>query len=142
MGPFMRNIPLNAARNLGKSTRVWRGVPIVYILLCFIVFPFILLGLSVLFTRGVKGLTVLGSMLTVALILGLAYTLYWFIRANGEERIITKMTDMQSRRSAIQTLPEDIALLKSKIQQLEEHAGLQAEEAPAESNADDKESIE
>merc|ERR1712157_280234 len=43
--PFMRNIPLNAARNLGKSTRIWRGIPIVYILLCFIVVAFIFFGL-------------------------------------------------------------------------------------------------
>lgn len=140
--PFMRNVPLNAARNLGKSTRIWRGFPIVYILVCFLIIPFILLGLSVLFTRGVKGLTVLGSILTVALILGIAYTTYWFLMANGKERIITKMTNMQARRTAIQTLPEDIELLKSKIQQLEERAGLLVEEAPTESDAKEPVSVE
>merc|ERR1712176_795583 len=69
--PFMRNIPLNAARNLGKSTRIWRGVPIVYILVAFMLIPVALLGLSIMFTQGVKGLTVLGSLITVALIGGI-----------------------------------------------------------------------
>merc|ERR1712176_1677799 len=69
--PFMRKIPLNAARNLGKSTRIWRGFPVVYILICFLVIPFIFFGLSLPFTQGVKGLTVLGSILTVALIGGI-----------------------------------------------------------------------
>ena len=29
--PFMRNIPLGAARHLGTATRVWRGFPVVYV---------------------------------------------------------------------------------------------------------------
>lgn len=139
--PFMRNIPLNAARNLGKSTRIWRGFPIVYILICFLVIPFILLGLSLLFTQGVKGLTVLGSILTVCLIVGIAYATYWFVMADGKQRVITRMTTMQARRAALQTLPEDIDHLKSKIQELEERAGLLGE-ASTETDGKDVESVE
>lgn len=122
--PFMREVPLNAARNLGKSTRIWRGFPLVYILVCFLLIPFILLGLSLLFTQGVKGLTVLGSLITVALAIGILYSIYWFQMANGKERIINNMEDMQSRRAAIRSLPEDMEFLKTRIKLLEEHSGL------------------
>merc|ERR1739844_54327 len=111
--PFMRNIPLNLSRNLGKATRVWRGIPIVYILLVFMIIPLLLLGLSVLFTKGVKGLTVLGIFLTICLGLGLAYTVYWFVWKNGKQRVIDKMSKMQERRAAFETLPEDMSMLKS-----------------------------
>ena len=136
--PFMRNIPLNLSRNLGKATRVWRGIPIVYILLVFMIIPLLLLGLSVLFTKGVKGLTVLGIFLTICLGLGLAYTVYWFVWKNGKQRVIDKMSKMQERRAAFETLPEDMSMLKSKMKQLEEHTGLLAEETPAESDATTK----
>merc|ERR1712232_964164 len=66
--PFMRRIPLNAARQLGKATRIWRGVPIVYILIAFFLLPALLLGISMLFTAGVKGFMVLGSMLTACIL--------------------------------------------------------------------------
>merc|ERR1719223_2723696 len=33
--PFMRNVPLNAARALGRGTRIWRLFPLVYIFVCF-----------------------------------------------------------------------------------------------------------
>ena len=29
--PFMRGIPLGAARSLGRATRIWRGFPVVYV---------------------------------------------------------------------------------------------------------------
>jgi sodium-dependent phosphate cotransporter len=125
--PFMREIPLNAARNLGKSTRIWRGFPIVYILVCFLLIPFILLGLSLLFTQGGKGLTALGSMMTVSLIIGLVYSIYWFQMANGKQRIINNMEVMQARRAALRTLPEDMEFLKSNIKQPEENSGLLAD---------------
>jgi sodium-dependent phosphate cotransporter len=125
--PFMREIPLNAARNLGKSTRIWRGFPIVYILVCFLLIPFILLGLSLLFTQGGKGLTALGSMMTVSLIIGLVYSIYWFQMANGKQLIINKMEVMQARRAALRTLPEDMEFLKSNIKQPEENSGLLAD---------------
>jgi len=125
--PFMRQIPLNAARNLGKSTRIWRGFPIVYILVCFLLIPFILLGLSLLFTQGGKGLTALGIMITFLLIIGMVYSIYWFQMANGKQRIINSMEVMQARRAALRTLPEDMEFLKANIKQSEEHSDLLAD---------------
>merc|ERR1712060_493039 len=33
--PFMRRVPINAARFLGRTTRMWKGFPAIYILICF-----------------------------------------------------------------------------------------------------------
>jgi sodium-dependent phosphate cotransporter len=122
--PFMRAIPLNAARSLGKATRIFRLFPVVYIVVCFLIIPFLLFGLSLLFTQGVKGLTVLGSIITVALALGVFFGIYWFKMANGKNKIVESMMKSQARRSAVQTLPDDIEMLKNRIKQLEEHTGL------------------
>jgi len=129
--PFMRNVPLNLARALGKSTRIWKGLPVVYILTVFLFFPLVLLGLSVLFTKGVKGLTAVGIILTILLILGLAYTAFWFLLRDGREKITAKMSKLQSRKAAMETLAVDMDNLKAKVKILEEKAGVAAdEEAP------------
>ena len=122
--PFMRQVPLNAARNLGKTTRIFRLFPVIYILVCFLIIPFLLFGLSLLFTQGVKGLTVLGSIITAALAIAILYGVYWFKMANGKAKIIESMVNSQARRTAVRTLPDDVEMLKNKIKQLEEHTGL------------------
>jgi len=134
--PFMREIPLNAARSLGKATRILRIFPVIYILVCFLIIPFLLFGLSLLFTQGVKGLTVLGSLITVALVIGIAYGVYWYKMASGKARIIMSMKNSQARKTALATLPEDMDMLKAKIAKLEEHTGLLAEVEPEEPEKD------
>lgn len=124
--PFMRQVPLNAARNLGRATRIWRGFPIVYIFVCFLLIPTLFLGLSILFTQDAKALTILGSLLTIALFGGIIYTAYWFKFRSGKERIVTCMSNRQTRREAFNDLPSDMQMLKEKIKQLEEHTGLLA----------------
>ena len=132
--PLMRNVPLNAARHLGKATRIWRGVPIVYILVAFLIIPMILLGLSILFTQESTGLTVLGSLLTVFMFGGIIYFIYWFQFTGGRSRMSNCMVDRQSRREAMNDLPSDMSLLKAKILKLEEHTGLLSEEPEADEN--------
>merc|ERR1712179_291222 len=73
--PFMRQIPINGARALGKATRLWRGFPIVYILTLFIALPLILFGITTLFNDGSLAFTVLGAMLVGILVVGIAYYL-------------------------------------------------------------------
>jgi sodium-dependent phosphate cotransporter len=141
--PFLRNVPLNAARNLGKATRIWRGIPLVYIGVAFLLIPVTLLGLSLLFTQGVTGLTVLGSLITVFLFGGIIYGIYWFQFNGGKSRMSDCMTSCQSRREAYRVLPDNMESLKAKIRQLEEHTGLLSDDAEApkdvESPADDVE---
>jgi sodium-dependent phosphate cotransporter len=134
--PFMRNIPLNAARSLGKTTRILRIFPVIYIIVCFLVFPALLLGLSLLFTQGVKGLTVLGSIITVALLLGILFGIYWFKMANGNQVLADKFSAYQAKSNAMKTLPEDMDELKLKVKALEDHTGLVTEE-PAEEAAEE-----
>lgn len=133
--PFMRNIPLNAARHLGKATRMWRGVPIVYILVAFFLIPLALLGISLLFTQGSTGLTTLGSLVTIFLLGGIIYFIYWFQFTGGKNSIAECMAKRQTRRVAIEDLPSDMEVLKAKIQSLEEHTGLLTEEPEDEKEA-------
>ncbi|VEU41439.1 unnamed protein product [Pseudo-nitzschia multistriata] len=133
--PFMRNIPLNAARHLGKATRTWRGVPIVYILVAFFLIPLALLGISLLFTQGSTGLTTLGSLVTIFLLGGIIYFIYWFQFTGGKNSIAECMAKRQTRRTAIEDLPSDMEALKAKIQSLEEHTGLLTEEPGDEKEA-------
>ena len=139
--PFMRRIPLNAARALGKATRIWRGIPVVYILVCFFAIPMLLLGLSILFTQGVKGLTVLGAIFTFFLFGGIIYGIYWWQFTGGKQRCLVCIVDRQTRHSAIRGLPDDMVALKAKIKQLEEHTGLLADEL-VEEDDDNTEAIE
>lgn len=120
----MRRIPLNAARQLGKATRMWKGIPLVYIFVTFFLIPIILLGLSVLFTQNVKGLTVVGAMLTTLVLGGICYGIYWWKFAGGAQRCITCMGDRQARSDAVQSLPDDMVSLQAKLKRLEEHTGL------------------
>ncbi|KAL7447677.1 hypothetical protein ACHAXS_000061, partial [Conticribra weissflogii] len=46
--PFMRKVPLNGARALGRATRRSRFIPPIYIIIVFFVIPLLLLGLSAL----------------------------------------------------------------------------------------------
>lgn len=123
--PITRSVPLNAARNLGKSTRVWRGFPVVYILVCFIIIPFLIFGLSLLFVQDVKGLTVLGSLIVAALIMGMIYAGYWWHMADGKALLYAGMAKMQARRTAVTELPDDMDMLKAKIKALEEKVGIE-----------------
>jgi len=120
----MRRIPLNAARQLGRATRLWRGIPIVYILVCFFLIPLLLLGISLLFTEGVKGFIVLGSLICACLFAGILYGIWYWRFAGGKDKCITCMTQRQARTQAIQTLPQDMDTIMAKIKQLEEHTGL------------------
>merc|ERR1712226_1731368 len=67
--PFMRQIPLYAARRLGRAARLWRGFPLVDIAIMFVIVPLFFLGLSALFEKGTKGFTVLGSFIVIILVL-------------------------------------------------------------------------
>eukprot|EP00535_Pseudo-nitzschia_heimii_P001145 CAMPEP_0197173410 /NCGR_PEP_ID=MMETSP1423-20130617/350_1 /TAXON_ID=476441 /ORGANISM="Pseudo-nitzschia heimii, Strain UNC1101" /LENGTH=566 /DNA_ID=CAMNT_0042622225 /DNA_START=83 /DNA_END=1783 /DNA_ORIENTATION=- len=141
--PFMRKNPLNMARALGKSTRLWKGLPIVYILSVFLLFPLLLLGLSLLFTQGAKGLTAVGIILIIALLVGLGKTVFWFWKQDGKEKVTAKMVKLQSRQAAMKTIAEDMESLKSKVKFLEERAGIADEEAPTVTeNGEKSESIE
>lgn len=129
--PFMRRIPLNGARTLGKATRLWRGFPVVYILTLFIGIPLILLGISFLFQEGTLGFTVLGSMIVAGVAAGLIYGIYKMRCGGGAESCRICFERNQANREAMKTLPEDMDYLKAKVNALSEHTGLPEDDVEA-----------
>mmetsp|Transcript_595 Transcript_595/g.1402 ORF Transcript_595/g.1402 Transcript_595/m.1402 type:complete len:593 (-) Transcript_595:139-1917(-) len=131
--PYMRQIPLNLARKLGKATRLWRGFPIVYIAVMFVLFPLFFLGLSALFEKDSKGFKVLGSFLVVIIGLVLTYVVYWCKFKGGDEQCSNCLSTRERKRVAIRDLPDDMEYLKAKMVAIIEHTGL-----PDDDNKDEK----
>jgi sodium-dependent phosphate cotransporter len=130
--PFMRRVPLGAARRLGKLTRIWRGFPILYIGVMFFLIPLLLLGLSSLFDDGSTGFTVLGSFLTILLFLTILYAVYWFRYRDGRQKCSNSMAQREKNRVVMKELPDDMVYLKEHIKRLIEHTGLpEDEDVPA-----------
>ena len=134
--PFMRRIPLNLARKLGKATRVWRGFPIVYILVMFFALPLILLGLSACFEQDSKGFTVLGSFLVIGIAFALGYFLFWWLKRDGKSKCVACMSERQRRREASTQLPDNMEYIKAELERLREHTGLAEDEEADEEKAD------
>mmetsp|Transcript_10375 Transcript_10375/g.16598 ORF Transcript_10375/g.16598 Transcript_10375/m.16598 type:complete len:593 (+) Transcript_10375:109-1887(+) len=122
--PFLRKVPLHAARQLGKATRIWKGFPIMYIFVMFFIVPLIFLGLSALFTNGAIGLTVLGAMCTILLFAAIVYGVYWWRWKGGKDSCYECLVTRQKRSDAMKDLPDDMEFLKAKIRELQEHTGL------------------
>jgi sodium-dependent phosphate cotransporter len=135
--PFMRNIPLDMARVLGKGTRVWRGFPIVYILTCFLLLPLILFGISSLFEQDSKGFLVLGSIVVIILGLLLIYFIYKWVKGGLKERTIAGFERRQRARRTYAALPDDMEMIKAELARLREHTGL-PEPEPASDETDEE----
>jgi sodium-dependent phosphate cotransporter len=126
--PFMRALPMHAARQLGKATRVWRGFPLLYIGVMFVLVPMIFLGISALFEEDTKGFTVLGSFITVILALVIGYTIYSCQFRGGKEACAKCMSTREEKRVVMNALPEDMEYLKARMAALIEHTGLPVED--------------
>lgn len=122
--PFMRKVPLNAARTLGATTRIWRGFPIVYILVVFVAIPLLLFGLSALYNTGSKGFTVLAAFITSILILLLVCFCYKWHRGGLKERTYEGLKVRERKRETMATLPGDIDYIKAELARLRDHTGL------------------
>ena len=136
--PFMRKIPLHAARSLGKATRVWRGFPFLYIAVMFVLVPLFFLGLSALFEKDGKGFKVLGSFIVVILGFVLAYVVYWCYYKDGKQKCAECMSARERKRITLRDLPDDMEYLKAKMALLIDHTGLPEEEEKAEKVTDDE----
>jgi solute carrier family 34 (sodium-dependent phosphate cotransporter) len=142
--PFLRRVPLHAARQLGRATRVWRGFPIVYIFVMFFLVELVILGLTALFTNGATGLLVLGSMITFVLFALLLRGIYWWRWQEGKDSCYYCLINRRRRHEAIRDLPDDMEFLKNKLRELQEHTGIIDEEDDNQDAGDDdpKERIE
>ena len=126
--PFMRRLPIHAARQLGRATRIWRGFPLVYIGVMFFLVPMIFLGISFLFEEDTKGMTVLGSFIVICLGLGIGWTAYHCQYKGGKENCVRCMKRREKKRLTNQSLPEDMEYLKSRMSALIDHTGLPEDE--------------
>ena len=126
--PFMRQLPLYAARRLGRATRIWRGFPLVYIFVMFVIVPLFFLGLSALFEEDTKGFKVLGSFIVIVLVLVFAYMTYWCLYMDGREKCFNCMTRRERKRRAMMDLPDDMDYLKARVAALTDHTGLVVED--------------
>ena len=135
--PRLRQIPLYAARRLGKATRVWRGFPLVYIAIMFVLVPLFFLGLSALFENDSKGFKVLGSFIVIIVACILAYFAYWCFYKEGREKCTNCMMARERTRVTIRDLPDDMDYLKAKMAKLIEHTGLPDDEDDDEKDTDE-----
>jgi len=126
--PYMRQIPLSLARRLGRATRLWRGFPIVYIAIMFVLLPLFFLGLSALFEKDSKGFKVLGSFLVVIIGVVLAYVVYWCKYKEGDRKCGDCLAVRERKRVAIRDLPDDMEYLKAKVAAIIDHTGLPEDE--------------
>jgi sodium-dependent phosphate cotransporter len=126
--PFMRRLPLYAARKLGTATRVWRGFPLLYIGVMFVLVPLVFLGISALFEEDGKGFTVLASFITIFMGIGVLYTIYVCQFKGGKENCGKCMANREKKRMVLQDLPEDMEYLKARMAALIEHTGLPTED--------------
>jgi sodium-dependent phosphate cotransporter len=136
--PFMR-FPLPAARRLGKATRLWRGFPLVYIIVMFFLLPLTLLGISALFEQGSVGFTTLGSVVVFLLGIFIIWFVYYWNRKGGRENCIACMDKRERKSQAMKSLAEDMAYLKNKIAALSEHTGLPDEEEEEQGDEEEEE---
>mmetsp|Transcript_7508 Transcript_7508/g.9791 ORF Transcript_7508/g.9791 Transcript_7508/m.9791 type:complete len:599 (-) Transcript_7508:119-1915(-) len=142
--PFMRKLPLAAARRLGKATRVWRGFPILYIFVMFVLVPLFFLAISALFEEDTKGFKVLGAFIVIVTGLLLAYMTYWCMYMDGQEKCGVCMATRERKRVALNDLPDDMDFLKARVEALTEHTGFvveDEEEAAAKEVSEEEEEV-
>jgi len=118
--PLLRSFPLDLARKMGKATRLWKGFPIVYILVVFLGIPLGLLGISNLFGRN-QTLTAIGSLVVVVLVAAIIISLYWLYWKGGSKVLIAHLKRRQQNANAMETLPYDMHYVERRIRDLQRH---------------------
>lgn len=121
--PFMRATPIYMARQLGQATRHWKGFPVLYICIVFLLIPGLFYGISSLFTSDSNASTAIASILTVVVVGGFARALYWWNYQDGAEYTIKRLVTRQKRLDAKETLAYDMVWMRRKLDQLHQHTG-------------------
>lgn len=123
--PYLRAVPLALARRLGKATRHWKGFPILYIIIMFLVLPALFLGISSLFQEKETGTTVVGVIVLIAVVGGIGKFVYWWNYQGGDAYTVSLLVTRQKRLDAKETLAYDMFWMKRKLNELHEHTGCQ-----------------
>jgi len=122
--PFLRNIPMTAARKLGKATRTLRIFPLIYILTVFFAIPLAFFGISELFEQENPAYTTLGSFIVIILFLNIVYVIYWIRMKDGATKTVDYLVSRQKKVEAVKNLPDDMEALKADIAALKAHTNM------------------
>jgi hypothetical protein len=127
----MRNIVFRFARFLGKTASSWRGFPIVFILMVFLVLPLLLLGIYACFEKKTTGFTALGSFLLLLVVGCILYVYIWWKFRDGNEKFREYIERRQRHAAALESLADDLDYLKvdmewskNEIGRIKDNAGL------------------
>mmetsp|Transcript_3302 Transcript_3302/g.5657 ORF Transcript_3302/g.5657 Transcript_3302/m.5657 type:complete len:589 (-) Transcript_3302:291-2057(-) len=87
--PFIRAIPIRAAKNLGDLAATYKSFPIFYIIMLFLVYPGAVLGVSLGIEAGKGGMAggIVGLIVVVAAHLGF---FFWYFKRNGRETLVRR----------------------------------------------------
>lgn len=118
--PKMRRVPIMLATHLGKFTRWWRGFPLLYLVVMFLLIPVVFLGISALFSQDSLGFMVLGIMLVIFVIVALLRFMWFWFRQDGREKVKANFERREKKRIVMMTLSEDMEMLKDSVQFLKE----------------------
>lgn len=126
--PYMRNLPIAAAKELGSMTRKWKSTPLLYILVAFVICPGILLGVSSLFTQNNPAYTVVGVIITMALTFWGGYSVYYWRYKDGKKAFFAWLEKRQELSDIMDTeVPHGWRQL---VKDVEELKGLMKDVAP------------
>jgi sodium-dependent phosphate cotransporter len=85
--PWLREVPMYAAKRLGRGAAIWRFFPLVYIAVAFLLGPFFLEILTVLFD-GSKGAVIGACFITVSTAAVLVGLIWWCYFAGGDQQYV------------------------------------------------------
>jgi sodium-dependent phosphate cotransporter len=85
--PWLREVPMYAAKRLGRGAAIWRFFPIFYIAFAFLLGPLFLEMLSTLFEGGI-GSVIWASLITVSVTAVLVALFWWCYFAGGGQKYL------------------------------------------------------
>jgi sodium-dependent phosphate cotransporter len=103
--PYFRQLPLQLATKLGRMTKTWKGTPVAYIVLMFLIVPAILLGISSIFSAQSAAYDALGIILVLGLCLWSCYFAHWWYRRDGDVIFFNWLRDRQHRSDVFDDVP-------------------------------------
>jgi Na+/Pi-cotransporter len=89
--PYLRRIPIFAAKRLGRGAEIWRLFPILWLALMWCVMELYFIGLSSLFTNGKESGLAGGIVLVVVTSAMLAGLFYWCKFRGGDSKYVAFM---------------------------------------------------
>lgn len=118
--PFMRRIPLNAAKNLGALTRRSSLVPVIYIAFAFVFAPLCLIGLTSLYEQGVTNtaMKVGAILITIALVVAFCRAIFWWKMQDGRHAVFNFLERREATKQAVNSLPDTMKELQENQAQM------------------------